>query len=117
MRREAARRGLGQALVVSVRPSYRPRSSAFARVAHESSRVSRKKLASERQVPLSALRLRVVEERGLAVRRRLAQPDVSRDHRLEYVEVAFDLVGHLMSEIVSRVEHRQHDALDLEPRG
>ena len=78
--------------------------------------LAREHLPRERQVPLRALRLHVVEERRLAVRRRLAQAHVARDDRVEHAEVALHLVGDLVGEVVARIEHGEDDALELEPR-
>ncbi len=49
--------------------------------------------------------------------RRLADVDVARDHGLEdgLVEVAADLVGHLVGQVELGVVHRQDDPADLEP--
>ena len=78
--------------------------------------VAREELARQREVALRALRLHVVEERRLAVRRRLAQPNVARDDRVEDAEVALHLFGDLVREVIARVEHRENDTLDLELR-
>ncbi len=71
-------------------------------------------LARQAQVALRALGLRVVEQRGLAVRGRLGELHVARDDGVEDVEVRLHLVGDLVGERVAAVEHRQHHALDAE---
>jgi hypothetical protein len=75
-------------------------------------------LAGERQVRERALRLRLELERRHAVRGRLGEPHVARDHRAEQLvaEVLLELGRDVLRERVARVVHRAQQALDLEPR-
>src|SRR5690606_1105571 len=59
-----------------------------------------------------ALRAAVVEQRRAAVARRLGEPDVARDLRLEdaRAEMLAHLVGDLAAQVVARVHHRENDA-------
>ena len=99
-----ARRARARARAASVGHAHR---AARSRAGARRRRLAREQLAREREVPLRALRLHVVEERRLAVRRRLAQAHVARDDRVEDVEVLLHLVGHLVGQVVARVEHRR----------
>src|SRR5918994_3802 len=75
-------------------------------------------LGGEAQIGLRARAFQVVEQHGLAVRRRLRHPHVPGDHGV------VDLLAHelphirddLARKVVARVEHGEHDALDREAR-
>src|SRR4030095_3775117 len=58
----------------------------------------------------------VVKHHRLAVARRLRQTDVPRNDRIEDLsgKVSIDLVANLEREARPAVEHREHDALDVE---
>ena len=75
-------------------------------------------LVRERGIRERAGRIRGVSRDRLAVARRLGQADVPRDHRLEdaIAQVASDLAGDIGRQLRASVEHRQHDALDVEFR-
>src|SRR3954447_5349642 len=74
-------------------------------------------LGGEAQIGLGAGAFQVVEQHRLAVRGRLRDPDVARDHGL------VDLLAHelahvgndLAREVVARVEHGEHDPVDRQP--
>src|SRR3954469_13432388 len=77
-----------------------------------------KHLRGQSQVGLRAGAFQIVEQHGLAVRGRLGHAHVAGDHGL------IDLLAHILAhvrhdlpgQIVARVEHRKHDAVDAEPR-
>src|SRR3989338_4619506 len=75
-------------------------------------------LPREFEVRERAARLEVVEHHRPAVTRGLREAHVAGDDGIEDLtrEVAVDLVADLEREARSAVEHRQHDALDLESR-
>src|SRR5438132_5318283 len=61
-------------------------------------------------------RPQVVQHHGLAVARRLREPHVARNHRVEDLarEIAVHLVADLERQAGPAMEHREHDALDRE---
>src|SRR5437868_12570495 len=73
-------------------------------------------LSHEVQISDGAAGSQVMEHHRFAVARRLAEPDVARDHRLKDLarEIAMDLVADLQREARPAVEHRENDALDRE---
>ena len=72
----------------------------------------------ERHVGRGAARLHVVQHAGHAVARRLAQPNVARNDRVEHLllEELADVARHLLAEIRAFVVHRQQHAFDVERR-
>src|SRR5882724_201611 len=63
-------------------------------------------------------RPQIVQHHGLAVARRLREPHVARNHRVEDLarEIAVHLVADLERQARPAIEHREHDALDREAR-
>ena len=59
-----------------------------------------------------------MEHNRLTVARRLREPDIARNHRVEDLagEVTMDLVANLLRHARPAVEHRQHDTLNTESR-
>src|SRR5208283_902801 len=74
--------------------------------------------AGERQIGQGAARLLVVKQGGLAEARRLGQADIAGNHGTEHLlpEVLDQLRGHLVRQIVARIEHSAQQALDLQLR-
>src|SRR5262245_40179636 len=75
----------------------------------------RQELAREREVRLRAARLHVVENRGHAVARRFAKPDVARDDGVEdaVLEELPDVARDLLPQVRPLVVHRHEDAGDV----
>ncbi len=76
--------------------------------------LARQELARQIQVAARALGRDVVEQDRLAERRRLGQAHVARHGRVVdlAVEVRAHLAGHLLGQVLARVDHAQHDAVD-----
>ena len=74
--------------------------------------------AREREVGFGAARFHVVEDRGHAVARRFAEPDVARDDGVvdALLEERADVAGDLLAEVGALVVHRQQHAGDVERR-
>ena len=67
---------------------------------------------------MAPLDRKIVEHHGLAVARRLAEPDVSWDDGFEDLtrEVAMDFLADLHGHAGPTIEHGQHDPADVERR-
>src|SRR5882724_10862333 len=75
-------------------------------------------LASQVEIGDRAAGSQIVEHDRPAMARRLGEPDVTWNHRLEDFarEVTLHFVADLERETRAAVEHREHDALDRETR-
>src|SRR3972149_3277787 len=68
------------------------------------------------EIGLRALASRIELDRWLAVARRLGEADVARNDGLVHLraEMLLQIVRDLLGERVARVEHRPHQAVDLD---
>src|SRR6202030_2133841 len=75
-------------------------------------------LGGETQIGFAADAFEVVDQNRLAVGRRLRHAHIARDHGVvDFLAHEFAYVGHhLAGEIVARIEHGQHDAVDAQSR-
>ena len=91
--------------ITPVRPSPRP--------AHPGQQLARQPLVGE-----AAAAGAVVDQRRDRVRRRLAEPDVARDHRVvdQRAQVVPHVGGDLSGQVIASVVHGQHNTLYPEPR-
>ena len=62
--------------------------------------------------------MNIIEERRFPVARRLAEPDISGDDRLEdfIFEMGPHLLDHLVGKVVSTVKHGEENTFHLQPR-
>ena len=100
----------------------RPSGCRFApAVAHARPRTAARAAASRRRAGYRPATRRsvVVDQHRLAVRRRLRDAHVARDHRLVNLvaEMAAHIAGDLLAEIVAAVVHRQQHALERRAAG
>src|SRR5262244_361107 len=81
-------------------------------------RFASNKLVSERQIALAALRLDVVKKHRLSEARALRKPDVARDDgsKDQARKMLFHFLRDLMSDVCSRIEHREQDSLGRQSR-
>src|SRR5208282_2286137 len=104
------------------RPRPRPRRLAGSLMPRPRSRRQRplaaQHLARQMDIGLGARAVEIVEQHRLAVRRRLGDAHVARDHGL--VNLGAEMLAHIgrdhVGQVVALVEHGQHHALDFEAR-
>src|SRR5215213_1254883 len=106
-------RGLTASSAITLRPFL-----SLVRSSRPKRALALKNFGGESQVGLRPRALQIVEQHGLAVRGGFGHAHVAGDHGLiDLLAHILPHVGHYLArEVVARVEHGEHDAVDAEPR-